>query len=78
MEIKGKLMKIMPEQTGSGKAGNWTKQEFVIETIDKYPKNICMSTWNDKTGTLGKCNVGDTLKVSFNLESREYNSKWYT
>jgi hypothetical protein len=32
----------------------------------------------DKTNELGKFRVEDMVKVSLNLESREYNGKWYT
>jgi hypothetical protein len=78
LEITGKLYKILAEQTGSGKNGNWVKQEFVIETTEQYPKKICCSAWGDKVGSLKSLQPGDMLKVSFNLESREYNERWYT
>ena len=78
LEVTGKLLKILPEQTGTGKAGPWTKQEFVIETQDQYPRKVCFSSWNEKTGVLKKVREGDLLKVSFNAESRDYNGRWYT
>ncbi len=78
LEINGKIVKILPAQTGAGKKGNWVKQEFVIETNDQYPKKICCSAWGDKADILKSFNPGDEVKVSFNLESREYNEKWYT
>ena len=78
LEINGKLVKVLPEQTGTGKAGPWTKQEFIIETQDQYPRKVCFSSWNEKTGILKKLNEGDMLKVSFNAESRDYNGRWYT
>jgi hypothetical protein len=78
LEITGKLIKILPEQTGSGKNGNWVKQEFVIETTDKYPKKVCCSLWGDKIATLKNVPSDVMLKVSFNIESREYNERWYT
>jgi len=78
LEITGTLKKIMPEVTGEGKFGKWIKQEFVIETKDQYPKNICFSAWGDKTDALKNLNEGETITVSFNPESREYNGRWYT
>ncbi len=78
LEITGKLIKKLPEQTGEGKFGKWIKQDFVIETSDQYPKKVCFSTWGDKTDMLKKFNEGDVLTVSFNPESREYNERWYT
>ncbi|HSZ26538.1 MAG TPA: DUF3127 domain-containing protein [Cytophagaceae bacterium] len=78
LEISGKLYKILPEQTGSGKNGNWVKQEFVIETQEQYPKKVCCSAWGDKVAILKNLSTGDQIKVSFNIESREYNERWYT
>jgi hypothetical protein len=78
LDITGKIVKVMPEQSGAGKKGTWVKQEFVIETAEQYPKKICCSAWGDKVETLRSFNEGDIVKVSFNLESREYNEKWYT
>ncbi|MFL5730748.1 MAG: DUF3127 domain-containing protein [Cytophagaceae bacterium] len=78
LDISGKIIKIMPEQSGAGKKGTWVKQEFVIETAEQYPKKICCSAWGDKVDALKSFSMGDAVKVSFNLESREYNERWYT
>ncbi len=78
LEISGKLIKKLPEQTGEGKFGKWIKQDFIIETTDQYPKKVCFSTWGDKTDILKKFSEGDKITVSFNPESREYNERWYT
>jgi hypothetical protein len=78
LEITGKLIKILNPQTGNGKNGTWQKQEFVIETPDQYPKKVCISAWGEKVDELKNFSIGDNLKVSVNLESREYNEKWYT
>lgn len=49
MEIQGKIIAILPVQSGTGKTGNaWSKQEYVIETDEKYPKRMCFGVWNDK------------------------------
>jgi hypothetical protein len=77
-EVTGKLIKILNPHSGSSARGNWVKQEFVIETSDQYPKKICISVWGDKVDSLKSFNIGDTVKASFNIESREYNEKWYT
>ena len=78
LEITGKLYKVLAEQTGAGKNGNWVKQEFVIETVEQYPKKVCCSAWGDKVALIKGLNPGDQVKVSFNVESREYNERWYT
>ena len=77
LEITGKLVKILAEQTGKGKNGNWIKQDFVIETAEQYPKKVCISVWGDKIDE-NQLQEGNTLNISFDVESREYNGRWYT
>jgi hypothetical protein len=79
LDITGKILQIMPPTSGTSKAGkDWVKQEFVIETQETYPKKVCISLMGDKTQELSKFAPGSEVKVSLNLESREYNGKWYT
>lgn len=78
LEIKGKLVKVLPEQSGQSRNGGWKKQEFVIETMEQYPKKVCFSAWGDKVDAVKQLIDGDELTVSFNIESREYNQRWYT
>ena len=77
MDISGKITQFLPVQTGQGKNGPWKKQEFILETGDNYPKKICIAVWGDKID-LGSFKPGDTVDVSFDVESREYNGRWYT
>jgi mRNA-degrading endonuclease HigB of HigAB toxin-antitoxin module len=77
MEITGTLIQVLTPQTGTGKNGQWKKQDFIIETTDMYPKKVCLAAWGDKID-ISKFNVGQTVKASFDVESREYNGKWYT
>lgn len=78
-EISGKLIKKLNEVTGTGKNGtNWIKQEFVIETQEQYPKKVCLAAWGDRTQDLAQAQIGDSLKLQFSPESREYNERWYT
>ncbi len=77
MELKGKVLQLLPQQSGMGKKGPWKKQEFILEIPGQYPKKVCLSIWGDK---VDQYNVqdGDDLTVSVDLESREYNGRWYT
>ena len=79
LEITGRLIQKLELQSGIGKTGSsWQKQEFVVETIEQYPKKICANLWGDKVDALAAVNIGDILVVSFAIESREFNGKWYT
>lgn len=79
LEITGKIIQIMPPVTGTSKAGkDWVKQEFVIETVETYPRKVCIGMMGEKTAELKKYVPGNEVKVSINVESREYGGKWYT
>lgn len=77
MELTGKIVKVMPLQSGTGRNGVWKKQEYVIETAGQVSRKVCFSLWGDK---IDQFNIqeGLELEVSFDLESREYNGRWYT
>ncbi len=76
--LEGKLFKVLDAQTGVSTRGDWKKQDFVIETTEQYPKKVCITCWGEKVDELQKLKVNDSIKVSVNIESREYNSRWYT
>ena len=79
LDIRGKLIQVLPLQTGTSKSGNgWSKQEFVIETEEQFPKKVCFTLFGDKVSLLNGLSTGDQVDVSFNLESREFNGKWYS
>ncbi len=77
MELKGRVIQLLPLQSGMGKKGQWRKQEFIIETQSQYPKKVCLSIWGDKIDQFG-VTEGDEVNVGIDLESREYNGRWYT
>lgn len=79
-DIEGKLRQKLGVQSGVSKNGDWSKQDFIIEFQDgNYPSELCVTAWGqDKVADLGNYQVGDTVKVSFSIRSREYNGRWYT
>ena len=77
MQVTSKLLTLLPLQTGTSKNGDWKKQDFVVETGDAYPKKICISVWGDKINP-SVLVIGNELKIDFDIESREYNGRWYT
>jgi hypothetical protein len=77
MQLTAKLVQLLPLQTGSGKNGEWKKQDIIVETGGQYPKKVCVSVWGDKIDEK-KLKPGNMLKIEFDIESREYNSRWYT
>ena len=77
MEISGTVVNLLPMQTGQGKNGTWKKQEFILETPGQFPKKVCISLWGDKVDET-KISSGDKITASINIESREFNGRWYT
>jgi hypothetical protein len=53
------------------------KQDIIVETDGQYPKKVCISIWGDKINE-GQLQIGNLLQIDFDIESREYNNKWYT
>lgn len=77
MELKGKLIRIGQLQTGTSANGEWFKKELVIETQGQYPKKVAIELWKDLAKDNG-FKEGDLLAASIDIESREYNGRWYT
>ena len=77
MEISGKIIVLLSPQSGKTANGEWRKQEYILETDSQYPKKICFMAWGDKIDQFG-IKLGEKLTVSVDLESREYNGRWYT
>ena len=78
MEIQGKIIRDLGETSGTSRAGNaWKKHEYVLETHDTYPKQICFNLFGDRADQY-ICAVGEEVTLSFDLNSREYNGRWYT
>lgn len=78
MEVTGKIIVALPEISGVSKSGNnWKKREYVLETIESFPKKIHFDFFGEKADQF-PLNLGDTIRLSFDIESREYNGRWYT
>jgi len=77
MEINGKIIQVLDEQSGNGRNGVWRKRDYVLETKSQYPKKVCVTVWGDKIDQFGM-RPGDEVTVGIEIESREFNGKWYT
>jgi hypothetical protein len=83
MEISVKILHVLDAQTYvSQKNGKtYVTNTFVGETtMGQYPKKIVfkvMSEGGERFAQMGIV-VGGTYNVSFDIESREWNGRWYT
>lgn len=77
MELSGKVIAVLPLQSGTGKNGTeWKKQDYVIETHDQYPKKMCFNLWGDRIDQFS-IQMGEEITVSFDIDCREWNGKWF-
>jgi hypothetical protein len=80
LEIKGQVVAILPLEQGITKAGkDWQKLTIIIEFSEgNYQKKLALSaTKEELIKTLQNLKQGDSITASINLESREFNGKWF-
>lgn len=79
MEISGKIIKALEVRSGiSQRTGNkWMSQQFVIETHEQYPKHCVFSVFGEDRLKQFDIKVGEEITVSFDIDAREYQGRWY-
>lgn len=77
MDLQGKILVALPAREGESARGPWKAQDFVLETHDAYPKKMVFSVWGEER--LQKFNIqeGQEVMVSFDIDAREYQGRWY-
>ena len=80
MEISGKIIQKLPLQQGVSKAsGNpWALQAYVLETQEQFPRKVHFEIFGEQRIKDNPCEIDDLVTVSFDIESREFNGRWYT
>lgn len=79
MEITGKIIAALEKKSGVAKtSGNaWIVQEYVLETQGTYPKRVCFEVFGEERIKEFDIKVMDLLTVSFDIDAREYNGRWF-
>ena len=78
MELQGKIIQALPVKTGTSARGDWKVQEFVLETLDaQYPRKMVFSVFGEERLQRFNIQVGQDVNVSFDIDAREYNGKWF-
>ena len=79
MDVVGKIIQVLPAQEGVGRNGNpWKVQPYVLETLDQYPRKVHFEVFGEDRIKQNPCDVDQLVTVSFDIESREFNGRWYT
>ena len=76
MIYEGKFEKVVSSTTGQRKdgEGEWKKVQFLV----KNNKSVCFMAWTKEAEFVLGLNSGDSITVEFEIDSREYNGKWYS
>lgn len=77
MEIQGRIIHVALPTSGTSSRGEWTSQDYVIETEERYPRKMCFNIFGEDKIREANIQVGDTLKVHFDIDAREYQGRWY-
>lgn len=78
MDLQGRVIMVLDETSGVSKSGNpWRKKEWVIETFDQFPKKVKVQCFGEKAENINLIQGKDYI-LSVDVESREYNGRWYT
>ena len=78
MEFEGTVYKILPLTKGTSARGEWQRQDVVFDMPDgNFSRKICVTFFN-RPDDVARLREGAAYTVSVNIESREYNGRWYT
>ena len=78
MEFEGTVYRILPLTKGTSARGDWQRQDVVFDMQDgNFTRKICVTFFN-RPDDVAKLKEGSAYHVSVNIESREYNGRWYT
>ena len=80
MDFTGRIIQVLEPRGGvSSRTGNpWKTQEFVIEeTVGQYPKRMVFNVFGEDNLTRFNIQQGQELTISFDINAREYNGRWY-
>ena len=80
-QVTGKVTHVLPLVEGDSRKNpgtKWQKQDYVIETFEEWPKKIAFNIWGEDRIKMADLHIGDTITLTFTVESREYNGRWYT
>ena len=77
MELQGKVIAETPERSGTSARGEWKVKGYVIETHEQYPKKMVFEVFGADRLARFNIQVGQEVLVSFDIDAREYNGRWY-
>lgn len=78
MELQGKIIAALDVKSGVSARGEWKVQEFVLETLDgQFSRKMVFSVFGEDRLQRFNIQVGQDVNVSFDIDAREYNGRWF-
>lgn len=82
MEVVGKIIEVLPIQEGVARSTGkpWKKGTYVLETQESFPRKIAFTAFGEDRVNLFNtvARPGAMVRLSFDIDSREYQGRWYT
>ena len=79
MELTGKIIAVLNAKQGKSQSSGkeWMTQDYVVETHDQYPRRMVFNVFGEDKIKQFAINPGDEVTVSFDINAREYQGRWY-
>lgn len=80
MEVQVKVISKLDTVEGVSKSSGkeFKYFTFIGETIEQYPRKIAFDVFGEKRIANCQVNENEVYNVSFDVESREFEGRWYT
>lgn len=78
MDLEATVHMVQPLETGQSARGEWKRQDVIFALPGEFDRKLCVEFWNDRAVDAAALRPGDRVALSINVESREYNGRWYT
>jgi len=77
MELKGKIIAVLPKKSGKSAKGDWQSQQYVLETDEKYPKRLLFDVFGENKINEFNIQKDEVVSVSFETRAEEHEGHWY-
>ena len=80
MTLEGKIIQVIGMQEGISKTTGkeWKVATYLLETDGQYPKKVVVEVFGSDRIDEFSLLAGEHVKLEIDVESREFNGKWYT
>lgn len=78
LKLTGKIVKILPPKTGVSAKGTWISQDYLLDVQDKFSRKVLFNVFGQEKIDKFAISLGEIVEVSFNIETKEFNNKYYT